>query len=370
MQQQPVLRPEIQDFSPYAPGLSIDEIREKYGLGRVIKLASNENPLGVSPLVQKALRDHASGVFRYPRSGSPDLRSALAAHLEMPEEWIVAGNGSDEIIDLLIRVAVRPEQDHILIFEPSFSMYRLLARLSGVAIRTVPLSEEYHFPWDNLLQAANEQTALVFVTTPDNPTGFAPPVQELETLARHLPSRTMLVLDEAYMDFAAPMDHHSLLPRLRDFPNVVVLRTFSKLYGLAGLRLGYGVMPPWLADAVIRVKPPFSVNILAEIAGRAALRDTHFVQTTLDCVRNGKAWLGSELTRLGCRVFPSQANFLLVRPGHDSLSAQDIFQKLLEQGVIIRPLKSYGLEDSLRVTIGTEEENRIFIQALEAVLHG
>lgn len=370
MQQQPFLRPEIQDFSPYAPGLSIDEIREKYGLSRVIKLASNENPLGVSPLVQKALRDQSAGVFRYPRSGSPELRAALAAHLDVPEEWIVAGNGSDEIIDLLIRVAARPGRDHILIFDPSFSMYRLLARLSGVEIRTVPLDGDFHFPWDRLLQAVTEQTALVFVTTPDNPTGFAPSVRELEAIARQLPSRTLLVVDEAYMDFAAPMDQYSLLARLRDFPNVVVLRTFSKLYGLAGLRLGYGVMPPWLADALIRVKPPFSVNILAEVAGLAALRDGHFVQASLECVQTGRAWLTTELTRLGCRVFPSQANFLLFKPTHDALSALDVFQKLLEQGVIIRPLKSYGMEMYLRVTVGTEEENRIFVRELEAVLHG
>jgi histidinol-phosphate aminotransferase len=368
--QQPFLRPEIQDFSPYAPGLSICEIREKYGLQRVIKLASNENPLGVSPMVQKALQDHAAGVFRYPRSGSPELRTALAAHLGVPEEWIVAGNGSDEIIDLLIRVAARPGCDHILIFDPSFSMYRLLAKLSGVEIRTVPLGEDFHFPWDRLLHAVTGETALVFVTTPDNPTGYAPPVQELEILARQLPSRTLLVVDEAYMDFAAPMDHYSLLSRLRDFPNVVVLRTFSKLYGLAGLRLGYGVMPPWLADALIRVKPPFSVNILAEIAGLAALRDVHFVQASLDCVQVGRAWLATELARLGCRVFPSQANFLLFKPDHGAMSALDVFQKLLEQGVITRPLKSYGMEEYLRVTVGTEEENRIFVRELEAVLHG
>lgn len=365
-----LLRPEIQGFSPYTPGLSIDEIRAKYNLQRVIKLASNENPLGVSPLVRQELVRHAGGVFRYPRSSSPELRTALAAHLGVPEEWIVAGNGSDEIIDLLIRVAAVPGRDHILIFEPSFSMYRLLAKLSGVEIRTIPLGAEFHFPWNRLLQAATEQTALVFVTTPDNPTGFAPPVQELERVAQELPSRALLVVDEAYMDFAAPMDQYSLMSRLHDFPNVVVLRTFSKLYGLAGLRLGYGVMPPWLADALIRVKPPFSVNILAEIAGLAALRDGYFVQASLECVHAGRAWLTRELSRLGCRVFPSQANFLLFKPDHAVLSSLDIFQNLLQRGVIIRPLKSYGMEDYLRVTIGTEEDNEVFVQELEALLHG
>ncbi|SDB55265.1 histidinol-phosphate aminotransferase [Desulfonatronum thiosulfatophilum] len=373
MQSDTFVRPEIKDFSPYSPGLSIDEIREKYALQRVIKMASNENPLGVSPLVQKTLAKHIGGVFRYPRSGSPDLRAALARHLDVPEEWIVAGNGSDEIIDLLIRVKARPGKDHVLLFEPSFSMYRLLARLCGVEVRTIPLDEDFHFPWVRMLQSVTEETAVVFVTTPDNPTGYAPEVQELESVAGQLPPHVLLVVDEAYMDFARPMDEYTLLPRLKDMPNVVVLRTFSKLYGLAGLRLGYGVMPPWLADALIRVKPPFSVNILAEVAGTAALQDIDFTRATLDCVITGRTYLATELERMGCRVFPSQANFLLFKLGRanrNELSAQHVFQELLRRGVIIRPLKSYGLDEYLRVSIGTEEENQIFIREIEAVLHG
>lgn len=367
------VRPEIKDFSPYSPGLSIDEIRSKYHLQRVIKMASNENPLGVSPLVQNTLAKHIGGVFRYPRSGSPELRAALARHLDVPEEWIVAGNGSDEIIDLLIRVKARPGRDHVLLFEPSFSMYRLLARLCGVEVRSIPLDDDFQFPWVRMLQSVTDETAMVFVTTPDNPTGYAPKVQELESIAGQLPPHALLIVDEAYMDFAQPMDEYSLLPRLKEMPNVVVLRTFSKLYGLAGLRLGYGVMPPWLADALIRVKPPFSVNSLAEVAGMAALQDHHFVRATLECVISGRIYLSAELERLGCRVFPSQANFLLFKPGRDGrkkLSAQDVFQELLRRGVIIRPLKSYGLDEYLRVSIGTEEENQIFIRELEAVLHG
>lgn len=374
MKPENLLRPEMQGFSPYSPGLSIDEIREKYGLQRVVKLASNENPLGVSPLVQQALAKHAAGVFRYPRPGSPELRHALARHLDIPEGWIVAGNGSDEIIDLLIRVKARPGKDHILVFEPSFSMYRLLGRLCGVEVRKIALDDDFHFPWVRMLQEATRETAIVFVTTPDNPTGYAPTAQELLSVAGQLPEQTLLVVDEAYMDFADPISDYALLPHLRNLPNVVVLRTFSKLYGLAGLRLGYGVMPPWLADALIRVKPPFSVNILAEIAGQAVLKDTYFLQASLECVLTGRTWLAGELTRIGCRVYPSQANFLLFKlPGAQlqrELSVQDVFQALLERGVIIRPLKSYGLDDYLRVSIGTEEENQIFIRELEAVLHG
>ena len=362
-----VLRPEIKEFSPYAPGLSIQEIRERYGLERIIKLASNENPLGVSPLVRQSIELHAQDVFRYPRSGSPDLRRTLAARLGVPDKCIVAGNGSDEIIDLLIRVLARPGQDNIVIFEPSFSMYRLLAKLCGVEVRNVRLDDDFHFPWVRMLQKVDERTAMVFVTTPDNPTGYAPPVQELESIAARLPGRVFLVVDEAYMDFAVPQEDHSLLTRFSGFSNLVILRTFSKLFGLAGLRLGYGLMPGWLADALIRVKPPFSVNTLAEAAGMAVLKDDTFLEAVLECVVQGRTFLAGELRRLGCRVYPSQANFLLFRP---ALPSGEVFQALLERGVIIRPLKSYGLEDYLRVSIGSEEENRIFIRELEAVLRG
>ncbi len=367
MYPKPALRPEIQSFSPYVPGLSIQEIKQKYNLERVVKLASNENPLGVSPLVRQALELHAANAFRYPRPGCPELRTALARHLDVPQECIVTGNGSDEIIDLLIRVSARPGVDNIVIFEPSFSMYRLLAKLCGVTTRKVRLDEDFHFPWVRMLQEVDEGTALVFVTSPDNPTGYAPPVDELAHIARQLPDHTLLVVDEAYMDFAVPQQNYSLLPRLRELPNVVLLRTFSKLFGLAGLRLGYGVMPAWLADALIRVKPPFSVNVLAEAAGLAVLQDGPYLQASLDCVVTGRAYLTAQLRRLGCRVFPSQANFLLFRP---DASAQNIFQSLLERGVIIRPSKSYGLDDYLRVSIGTEEENMLFIREMETVLHG
>jgi len=362
-----LLRPEIQNFTPYTPGLSIQEIQKKYGLERVIKLASNENPLGVSSLVLQSLELHSSSAFRYPRSGNPDLRRALAEHLGVPWQCIVAGNGSDEIIDLLLRVRARPGVDNIVIFEPSFSMYRLLAKLCGVEIRKVRLDEDFHFPWVRMLQEVDERTAMVFVTTPDNPTGFTPPARELESIAARLPEQALLVVDEAYMDFAVPQEEYSLLARLGEFPNLVVLRTFSKLYGLAGLRLGYGLMPAWLADALIRVKPPFSVNSLAEAAGIAVLKDAPYIQATVDCVVQGRSFLTNELQRLGCLVFPSQANFLLFRP---AVPAEDVFQELLERGVIIRPLKSYGLDEYLRVSIGTQEENGIFIGELGSILNG
>ncbi|MGE4298779.1 MAG: histidinol-phosphate transaminase [Desulfovibrionaceae bacterium] len=366
------LRPEVLDFTPYVAGLSIEEITQKYGLSQVIKMASNENPLGVSPLVQRAIRDHAALAFRYPRSGNPRLLAALASRLGVAPSRLVVGNGSDEIIDLLIRVRATPGTHNVLTFKPCFSMYTLQSRLCGVELRQVPLRPDYSFPYDDFVAAADENTAIAFITTPDNPSGFTPPVADIEALARALPQDCLLVVDEAYMDFALPQEAYSLASRLDDFPNVVIVRTFSKMYGLAGMRLGYGIMPEWLADYMWRVRPPFSVNILAEEAGIAALADTDFLRATLETVAAGRELLGRELAALGCEVAPSQANFLLFTlPQGARLNARAVFERLLQRGVIIRPLASYNLPDSLRVTVGNAEENMIFLKAMREVLrHG
>jgi len=363
------LRPEILEFTPYSPGLSIDEIKERYKLASVIKLASNENPLGASPLVQRVLARKAEVVFRYPQSGNPRLVQAIADYHGVPAACVVPGNGSDEIIDLLLRVKARPGIDNVVAFDPCFSIYRLQAKLCGVEIRQAKLSDDFRFPFDDMLALCDDNTSLVFVTNPDNPSGHAVKAAELAMLAKALPPRALLVVDEAYVEFAEPEDEYSVMGRLESLPNVAVLRTFSKLYGLAGLRLGFGVLPRWLADLVMRVRLPFSVNLLAEAAGMAALEDLHFREATLGTVRKGRAWLTEELTRLKCDVRPSQANFLLFTPPMD---AKALFEALLAKGIIIRPLASYGLPASLRVSIGSEPENRAFINALEEVLraHG
>lgn len=363
------VRPEVEAFTAYEPGLSIDEIKARYGLGDVIKMASNENPLGTSPVVQRVLRDKADMAFRYAQAGTPKLHRAIAAKLGVDVSRVVAGNGSDELIDLIVRVKARPGVDNIIAFDPCFSMYKLQARLCGVELRQAKLREDFTFDWDALLALADENTAVCFVTTPDNPSGYAPPVAELEALARALPPQCLLVLDEAYMEFAEPQAEYSLLSRLEEFPNVAILRTFSKMYGLAGLRLGYGVLPPWLAEYCLRVKLPFSVNILAEEAGIAALSDEVFLSATLDTVREGRAYLTRELEALGCRVWPSQANFFIADlPDAARLDAKGLFQALLERGLILRPLGSYGLPQSLRVSIGNRRENEALVRLLREAL--
>lgn len=373
------VRRAVQGFEPYSPGRSIDEIRELYGLEQVVKLASNENPLGASPLVQKAVRRAAGEVFRYAQSGNPRLASAIAARHGLNPDRVVTGNGSDEVIDLLIRCTAEPGTHNVVTFDPCFSLYPLQTRLCGVELRQARLKPDFSFDWPALLALVDENTALVFVTTPDNPSGHCPPAAELEALARALPPDALLVVDEAYMDFAAAergednarLAEFSLLPRLDEFGNVAVLRTFSKSWGLAGLRLGYGIMPADLADYLRRVRPPFSVNILAEAAGLAALEDADFRRASLLAVEEGREYLSSELAALGCAVYPSRSNFIMFGlPETSPLSPDALFEALLRRGLILRQLKSYRLPQFLRVSVGNAQENRVLIAALRELLHG
>ncbi len=363
------LRPEVRDFEPYAPGLSIDEIRARFGLESVIKMASNENPLGVSPVVQKRVRDLSASIFRYAQSGTPRLIHALEEYHGLPAGHIVAGNGSDEIIDLLMRCCPSAGVHNVVACKPSFNMYRIQSKLCGVEFRSVPLRADFSFDWQGLLDAVDGSTALVFITTPDNPSGYCPSVAAVEGFARALPPNCLLVVDEAYMDFCRDESAFSLLPRFAEFSNLVILRTFSKSFGLAGIRLGYGIMPTVLAAAMRSIHMPFSVNILAEAAGMAALEDRVFYDATMQTVWRGKTFLTEGLESLGCHVFPSQANFLMFElPGQCEKSAKQVFEELLAQGVIIRPLHSYGLLRHLRVSMGNDEENAVFLREIKKCL--
>ncbi len=360
------VRDNIHALKAYVPGLSIDEIREKYQCERIVKMASNENALGVSPLVQERLCRHAGAVFRYPQGGNPRLVKALAHKHNVDEARVVLGNGSDEIIDLLIRVRCVPSEHNIVCFNPCFSMYVVQGQVNGVALRQVPLNTDFSFALDALREQINEKTALVFLTTPDNPSGYCPPAEDVLRFAQDLPEGCLLVVDEAYMDFADEKTF-SLLAQGCTLENVAFLRTFSKSYGLAGIRLGYGVLPQALADALWRARMPFSVNILAEEAGLAALEDEVFYAESLRVVREGRVQLTGGLQNLGCTVWSSVANFLMFAPPH-TFDALNVFELLLHKGFIIRPLKSYGLPQLLRISVGTEEENTAFLKAFQDIL--
>ncbi len=359
------MRPEIMDFESYTPGLTIEQIKELYGLTDVIKLASNENPLGASPVVKKVIANHAASAFRYPQNHSPRLTSELGNMLGVDERHIVVGNGSDEIIDMLIRTKCRPGMDNILSYSNNFSMYKLTAKLCGVEYREVPRGDNYALPLDALAEAVNERTAMVIITSPDNPTGLAASVDDITVLAGVLPENCLLVVDEAYIDFVWPPEAYTPMQAFDKFSNLVVLRTFSKAYGLAGLRVGYGVMPGFIADYLKRARIPFTVNLLAEEAAIAALHDEDFYNATLETVMRGRDYLRDELQKLGCEVVPSQSNFLMFTP---PAPAQKLFKELLKKGIIVRPLASFGLGSSIRVNVGTDRENKTFIRVLGEVL--
>ncbi len=366
------VRPEIAGLKPYAPGLSIAEIQEKYGLSQVIKLASNENPLGTPPLAVAALRRHAEGAFRYPQGGNPRLAAALGRRHRVEPARIVVGNGSDEILDLLIRVLAVPGRDNLVCCRPCFSIYPIQGQICGVEVRRTPLREDFSFDFGAMINLADSNTRLMFVTTPDNPSGHCPPRADVAQLARELAARApqcLLVVDEAYMDFAPDPAASSLLESGELPENAAFMRTFSKQYGLAGLRVGYGVLPRDLADYLWRARLPFSVNVLAEEAALAALEDSAFYAATQETVRTGRDALTVGLTALGCSVWPSAANFLMFRLPEAAPAAAVCFEALLRRGIIIRPLTSYGLPDLLRVSVGDARENRAFLNALDAILN-
>ena len=364
------VREAIQGLKAYVPGLSIAEIQEKYGLSQVIKLASNENPLGTPPLAQQALRDAAASAFRYPQGGNPRLVRELARRHGVAPERVLVGNGSDEILDLLIRLLLTPGRHSMACFAPCFSIYPIQGQICGVDVRRQPLREDFSHDYDALAGLVDESTRLVFVTTPDNPSGYCPPRAEVEALAARL-ARTapdcLLVVDEAYMDFAGEDDaaeaEYSLLAGHCLPDNVAVVRTFSKSFGLAGMRVGYAVLPEALGNYCWRARLPFSVNILAEEAALAALADEPFREATLRVTREGRVQLRQGLEKLGCKVWPSAANFLMFRLP-DGKDAGDCVEFLLRRGIIIRALKSYDLPQYLRVTVGTAEENTMFLAAM------
>lgn len=367
------VRPEIRALEAYVPGRSIEEIRQEYGIEKVIKMASNENPLGTSPLVQEVLARHAGEAFRYPAGGNPRLVKAIARYLGLPESRIAVGNGSDEIIDMIIRIMTTPGRDNIVCFEPCFSLYPIQSLINGVEVRREPLPSDFVFDFDKLYAHVDENTRLVFVTAPDNPSGYCPRPGEIRRLAEKLPGDCLLVVDEAYIHFAAEEGETEAdwsLLRQKDVPvNVAFIRTFSKCYGLAGLRIGVGILPEFLAGYYWRARLPFSVNILAEEAAITALDDDVFRQETIETVRKGRKELSLALTEMGCTVYPSRANFLMFTPpaGHPAL---ELYEALLRRGVIVRALKSYEMPQNIRVSVGSPEENKIFLKATREILGG
>jgi histidinol-phosphate aminotransferase len=355
--------PHLTQLEPYQAGKPLEELERELGLTDAIKLASNENPLGPSPLALAAIRDTLGSLHRYPDSHAYYLKEDLARHLGIMPQQLILGNGSDEVLDLLVRALVPPGGE-VVSTTHSFLMYGLLTQAVGGFFRAVPL-KKMRVDLAAVAQAVTPQTRLIIINNPNNPTGTAFGRREWEDFLAAIPSTATVVLDEAYIDFANDPDVPSCLDYLSEDRPLVGLRTFSKAYGLAGLRIGYGFGPSELMDYLNRLRMPFNVNRLAQVAARAALQDTAFLAQTREVVLAGKDLVYRGLEQLGLTFIPTQANFILIRvprPG------QEVYQAMLREGVIIRAMDSYGFPDYIRVNMGLPEENRRFLEALEKVL--
>lgn len=355
--------PYIENLKPYVAGKSIDEIRQKYGLERVIKLASNENPLGSSPKALEALKDSLAAAHRYP-DGGLKLRAVLAEKFNLKIENVIAGAGSEGIMANIIRTFLS-DKDEVLTGAHTFLGFTVLARSRGVKINTVPLTRDWRFDLAALAKEINRRTKIIYLANPNNPTGAIFTRAEFEHFLKKIPERLLVILDEAYFEFAQENpDYPDSMAYRHD--NVITLRTFSKAYGLAGLRIGYGFAHGELIRNLLKVKLPFEPSHTAEAAGLGALEDAEFLQKTLDNNRKGRKFLSKAMTDLGFKILPSDANFVLVlMPGPKA--AQNLFQTLLTKGIIVRPQEASGLPQGLRISVGREEENEILVETLEKI---
>ncbi len=359
-----VIPDHIKQIVPYPPGKPLEELEREYGIKNAIKLASNENPLGPSPRAVEAIKKALSKLHRYPDGSNFYLRQKLSEKFGVPFESIVIGNGSNEIIEMVSRAFLQRD-DEIVVPEPSFLMYRIVSQIVGAKAVSVPL-RDYRIDLSAMASKVNSRTRVVIVNNPNNPTGTVVSRDEWEAFIKALPSEIVVVVDEAYIEFMPDGSSFNAIDYISsDGPYIVALRTFSKAYGLAGLRIGYGFSHPEVVDYLNRVRQPFNVNLLAQEAALAALDDDDFLEKTRRTVWEGLAYLYRKLDEMGLRYIPTCTNFFLIEvPG----SAREIYQALLRKGVIIRAMDSYGLGKFIRVTVGLPEENERFINCLQEVL--
>ena len=343
----------IEAISPYAAGKPIEETAREYGLevDKIVKLASNENPLGMPQSALKAALAAAASGNRYPDGNARLFRQAVARHHNLSEDWVIAGNGSDEILELAARLVLAPGL-RCVYSQYSFSVYELSAQENGAQCVEVP-AKDFAVDLEAMLAAVDCDTRLVFITNPNNPTGFALSKNEVSTMLRRVAIQAgsvILLAADALLHFH------------QKFPNLLVTRTFSKAYGLAGLRAGYGIAHPEMIEMLNRIRPPFNMNLMAQAAAAACLEDQAFVSRVYEVNRKGLEMLESFFKERGIRFLKSCANFILVQTGPRTA---ELYTELLKRGVIVRPVKSYGLPDWMRISVGTEEELKRFFAAYD-----
>lgn len=350
-------------LKPYIPGKPVEEVRRELGLESIIKLASNENPLGASPLALTALQKALDKIYFYPDANAYELKQELANFWQVPFGQIVVGNGSDELLLLLAQTFINPG-DEVIYAQPTFSEYESTSTIMGGHSVTIPL-KEHRYDLEAIINALNDRTKIIYICNPNNPTGTIVEKEETELFMQELPNDILVVFDEAYGEYVDSPAFESGLRYLREGRNVAVLRTFSKIYGLAGLRVGYAITTSAIAAALDRVREPFNVNVLAQIAAQMALRDIEFVEKSRCLNQQGKDYLYQELQQLKLNYIKTNANFIFLDTKRD---CQKVFRALLSHGVIIRSGDVFGYPTYIRLTVGTMEENRRFINTLRKVL--
>ena len=353
----------VSDLRPYQPGKPFAELERELGIRDAIKLASNENPLGPSPLALAAIRDTLPPLALYPEGSAPELRARLARQLDLDPRQFIFGNGSDQVVEFAVRAFAGPGTE-VVVSQYAFAAYAITAQASGATVRVAP-ARDYGHDLEAMAGLLNAQTRLVFIANPNNPTGTYLTAAALETFIDSVPSHALVVLDEAYLELMDSADYPDGKPWLRRFSNLMITRTFSKAYGLAGLRCGYGIGHPDLVAVLERVRQPFNVNTLAQVAAHAALTDNAHLRATLANNRQGIVALRDGLRHLGLTILPPAGNFTAFAvPG----GGQRVYDTLLRRGVIVRPLTPYGMPDHLRVSVGLPVENQRFLKMLGEVL--
>lgn len=353
--------PQLRDLVSYEPGKPVEDLARELGIppGKIIKLASNENPLGPSPKARQAMIDALDRAHFYPDGGGYYLREAIAEHLGLTMGNVMLGCGSNEIIEFVGHAYLQPG-DEVVVAEHSFAVYRLMAQLFGAKVIDVPDPNFVH-DLDAMLAAVTPRTKEIFIANPNNPTGTMVGQAEIDRFMERVPERVMVVFDEAYHEFLD--DPPDVLKFVRAGRNVVVLRTFSKIQGLANLRIGYGVAAPEVIDVLQKARQPFNANGIAQAGALAGLRDTEHMEMTRRVTKEGRNFLQSEFLEMGLEYVPSHANFVLVRVG----DGKKVFDALLRRGIIVRAMGSYGLPEWVRVSVGTMPQNEAFIAALKEI---
>jgi len=355
----------LDSMKPYVPGKPIQEVKREYGLKDVIKLASNENPLGPSPKALAAIREALPNLHLYPDAQSYNLRQALAKHLGVEMEQIAVGNGADGVI-MQTCLAYLDEESEVIVSRSSFPVYDKYTQVMRATLVKTPLNESYGLDLEAMARAINERTKLIFVCNPNNPTGAIVLADEVEAFMSRVPDRVLVIFDEAYYEMVDCDKFPDTLKYVRAGQgNVMVMRTFSKVYGIAGIRLGYAIAAPETLAPLFQAKGVFEVNRLAQAAGVAALEDAAFLKQSIESNRAGLRYLYGEFERLGLNYIESHGNFVLAEIGPRAVEVQ---QQLLKEGVIVRPCTSYDLPNFLRISVGTQAQNERLIEALESVL--